>query len=135
MTHRHERTLSVSALSRVEGEGAMYVRARGGAVEQVRLEIYEPPRFFEAYGVTEAPRGVLYHRYDLEADGTVRTARIVPPTAQNQAAIEDNLRGFVADRLELDDDQLTHACEQLIRSYDPCISCSTHFLDLRVDRA
>ena len=94
-----------------------------------------PPRAGTGYGVTEAPRGVLYHRYDLEADGTVRAARIVPPTAQNQAAIEDNLRGFVADRLELDDDQLTHACEQLIRSYDPCISCSTHFLDLRMDRA
>jgi coenzyme F420-reducing hydrogenase alpha subunit len=94
-----------------------------------------PPRAGTGYGVTEAPRGVLYHRYELAADGTVRTARIVPPTAQNQAAIEDDLRGFVADRLELDDHQLTHSCEQLIRSYDPCISCATHFLDLRVDRS
>jgi coenzyme F420-reducing hydrogenase alpha subunit len=94
-----------------------------------------PPRAGTGYGVTEAPRGVLYHRYELAADGTVRTARIVPPTAQNQAAIEDDLRAFVADRLGLDDHQLTHSCEQLIRSYDPCISCATHFLDLRVDRS
>ena len=108
------------------------------------IDAYEPPehpaiavpaRAGIGYGVTEAPRGVLYHRYDLDADGTVLAARIVPPTAQNQAAIEADLRGFVQDRLELADDQLTLACEQLIRSYDPCISCATHFLDLTVDRA
>jgi sulfhydrogenase subunit alpha len=93
-----------------------------------------PPRAGTGYGVTEAPRGVLYHRYELAADGTVLSARIVPPTAQNQAAIEGDLRGFVQDRLQFDDDQLTHACEQLIRSYDPCISCAAHFLDLRMDR-
>ncbi len=108
------------------------------------IDAYEPPehpaiavpaRAGIGYGATEAPRGVLYHRYDLNADGTVLAARIVPPTAQNQAAIEADLRGFVQDRLELADDQLTLACEQLIRSYDPCISCATHFLELTVDRA
>jgi coenzyme F420-reducing hydrogenase alpha subunit len=93
-----------------------------------------PPRAGTGYGVTEAPRGVLYHRYELDTGGIVRTARIVPPTAQNQAAIEADLYGFVQDRLGLADDQLTFACEQLIRSYDPCISCATHFLDLTVDR-
>jgi sulfhydrogenase subunit alpha len=64
----------------------------------------------------------------------VRTARIVPPTAQNQAAIEDDLRGFVQARIELDDGQLTAQCEQAIRNYDPGISCATHFLHLAVDR-
>ncbi len=93
-----------------------------------------PPRAGTGHGVSEAPRGVLYHRYELDPDGTVLAARIVPPTAQNQAAIEDDLRGFVQDRLGLDDDQLAQACEQLIRSYDPCISCAAHFLDLRMDR-
>jgi coenzyme F420-reducing hydrogenase alpha subunit len=86
------------------------------------------------YGVSEAPRGVLYHRYELDDGGIVRSARIVPPTSQNQRAIEDDLRRFVQARLDVDDEELTRACEQAIRNYDPCISCSTHFLDLRVDR-
>ena len=86
------------------------------------------------YGVSEAPRGVLYHRYEIGADGSIRSARIVPPTSQNQRAIEDDLRRFVAGRLDFDDEELTRVCEQAIRNYDPCISCSTHFLDLRVDR-
>ncbi|GAA1835268.1 Ni/Fe hydrogenase subunit alpha [Actinomadura chokoriensis] len=94
-----------------------------------------PPREGTGHGVTEAPRGVLYHRYDLGPDGLIRAARIVPPTSQNQAAIEDDLRRFVAARLHLDDHTLTHRCEQAIRNYDPCISCSTHFLDLTVDRS
>jgi sulfhydrogenase subunit alpha len=85
------------------------------------------------YGVTEAPRGVLYHGYDLGADGTVRAARIVPPTSQNQRAIEDDLRRFVQPRLGLDDGSLTRACEHAIRNYDPCISCAAHFLRLRID--
>ena len=58
-----------------------------------------------------------------------------PPTAQSQAAVEDDLRRFVGDRLHLSDHQLTHDCEQAIRNYDPCISCATHFLDLTVDRS
>ena len=93
-----------------------------------------PPSAGTGYGVSEAPRGVLYHRYDLDDDGVIRSARIVPPTSQNQRAIEDDLRRFVAARLDFDDTRLTSECEQAIRNYDPCISCSTHFLDLRVDR-
>jgi sulfhydrogenase subunit alpha len=93
-----------------------------------------PPRAGVGHGATEAPRGVLFHRYAIDADGLITSARIVPPTSKNQASIEDDLRRFVADRLDLDDQQLTHQCEQAIRNYDPCISCSTHFLDLTVDR-
>jgi sulfhydrogenase subunit alpha len=92
------------------------------------------PREGAGYGVSEAPRGVLYHRYGLDADGIIRSARIVPPTSQNQRAIEDDLRRFVQARLDFDDARLAGACEQAIRNYDPCISCSTHFLDLRIDR-
>ena len=87
------------------------------------------------HGVTEAPRGVLYHRYQIGADGSIASARIVPPTSQNQGAIEDDLRRFVAARLDLGDEQLTRQCEQAIRNYDPCISCAAHFLTMRVDRA
>ncbi len=93
-----------------------------------------PPRAAVGHGATEAPRGVLFHRYAIDAEGLIASARIVPPTSQNQASIEDDLRRFVADRLGLDDEQLTRQCEQAIRNYDPCISCSTHFLDLTVDR-
>ena len=112
--------------------------------EALRLiEAYEPPapaavdvpvRAARGHGVTEAPRGVLYHRYDVTADGLVETARIVPPTSQNQAGIEADLRRFVQNRLDLDEQTMTWQCEQAIRNYDPCISCATHFLDLTIDR-
>ncbi|HEX6343263.1 Ni/Fe hydrogenase subunit alpha [Umezawaea sp.] len=86
------------------------------------------------HGTTEAPRGLLYHRYELDAGGAVLSADIVPPTSQNQAAIEDDLTHLVTGALGLDDHALTHLCEQAIRNYDPCISCSAHFLDLTVER-
>jgi sulfhydrogenase subunit alpha len=82
---------------------------------------------------TEAPRGLLFHHYELDEAGRVVTARIVPPTSQNQAAIEADLSDFAPSVLDLPHDEATHRFEQLIRSYDPCISCATHFLDLRVD--
>jgi coenzyme F420-reducing hydrogenase alpha subunit len=86
------------------------------------------------YGVTEAPRGLLYHRYRIDDAGTILDAKIVPPTSQNQLAIEDDLRGVVGRYAGLDDDALQAVCEQSIRNYDPCISCATHFLDLEVNR-
>ena len=93
-----------------------------------------PPRAGVGHGVSEAPRGLLYHQYELAADGAIKTATIIPPTAQNQPAIEDDLRRVVGQHLELDDAALTALCEQTIRNYDPCISCSTHFLDLTIER-
>ena len=87
------------------------------------------------HGCTEAPRGILYHRYRLDAHGLITDARIVPPTSQNQGQIEDDLRRFVQPRLDLPAHVLTHQCEQAIRNYDPCISCAAHFLDLEIERA
>ena len=86
------------------------------------------------YGWTEAPRGLLWHRYAIDDDGTILDARIVPPTSQNQGRIEQSLRGFVEQHVDLPDDELRLRCEQAVRSYDPCISCATHFLRLEVDR-
>ena len=83
---------------------------------------------------TEAPRGLLFHRYEVGEDGKVAAATIVPPTSQNQAAIEADLATFAPRVLDLPMDAATHSLEQLIRSYDPCISCATHFLDLTVER-
>ena len=83
---------------------------------------------------TEAPRGLLYHRYEIGADGLISHASIVPPTSQNQAQIESDLKAMLPAALALDDAAATHACERLIRDYDPCISCATHFLTLDIER-
>ncbi len=88
------------------------------------------PRAGTGHGVSEAPRGLLYHRYELDGGGLIRSATIVPPTSQNQAAIEDDLRRVIAANLDWDDASLTALCEQAIRNHDPCISCSAHFLTL-----
>jgi sulfhydrogenase subunit alpha len=85
--------------------------------------------------VTEAPRGILYHRYDIGPDGLIRESRIVPPTSQNQARIEEDLRHLVDARPDRTDAELTDACERAIRNHDPCISCATHFLRVEVERA
>ena len=93
-----------------------------------------PPAAGDGHGVSEAPRGLLYHRYRLDPDGLIESATIVPPTSQNQAAIEADLRRAAEAGLRLPDDELTAVCERTIRNYDPCISCSAHFLRLQVDR-
>ncbi len=92
------------------------------------------PRCAVGHGATEAPRGLLYHRYEIDQDGTILDARIVPPTSQNQLAIEEDLRAVVERSLDLSDERLSLRCEQTIRNHDPCISCATHFLKLTVDR-
>ena len=106
--------------------------------EALRLiEDYEPPsspsvpaaiKAGTGIAATEAPRGVLYHRYQVTEDGTIQLAKIVPPTSQNQRRIEDDLRNLLPDLLHLSDEEAANRCEQHIRSYDPCISCATHFL-------
>jgi coenzyme F420-reducing hydrogenase alpha subunit len=84
--------------------------------------------------ISEAPRGMIYHRYTVGEKGLVVDAKITPPTAQNQPTIEEDLRQFVEANLDLPEDKLTWECEKAIRNYDPCISCATHFLKLKVDR-
>jgi len=104
---------------------------------------YEPPprpfvevpaRAGVGHGVSEAPRGLLYHRYEIGEDRLIRAATITPPTSQNQAAIEYDLARVVTANIGLDDEALTTMCERTIRNYDPCISCATHFLTLTVER-
>ncbi|GAA2246562.1 Ni/Fe hydrogenase subunit alpha [Streptomyces indiaensis] len=103
-----------------------------------RPHVDVPPRAGTGHGITEAPRGLLYHRYRLDPEGTVTDACLVPPTAQNQGAIEDDLVRIVERTLaegDPTDEELTRLCERAIRNHDPCISCSAHFLDLTIDRA
>ena len=147
---------SVQALAREAGLGpvcrnpfqSIIVRALEMAYaceEALRLIAdYEPPDIAAVaiepvagvgFGCTEAPRGICWHRYEFDAEGTIRAARIVPPTSQNQPSIEADLAGVAATVLDQPDDVIRHRCEQTIRNYDPCISCSTHFLKLSVNRA
>ncbi|MFA6958979.1 MAG: Ni/Fe hydrogenase subunit alpha [Thermoanaerobaculia bacterium] len=85
-------------------------------------------------GCTEAPRGILYHRYRIDELGKIMEAKIVPPTAQNLPTIEDDVRRFAESHLDLGQAEMTLRCEQTIRNYDPCISCATHFLKLEIER-
>ncbi|MEM0456678.1 MAG: Ni/Fe hydrogenase subunit alpha [Nitrososphaerota archaeon] len=87
------------------------------------------------FGCTEAPRGSLYHRYDVAADGTVLSAKIVPPTAQNQKRMEDDLRAMAPSVMKLPYEKAVWRFEQAVRNYDPCISCATHFLRLEVEHS
>lgn len=92
------------------------------------------PHAGEGCHATEAPRGLIFHRYRIGGDGLIAEAKIVPPTSQNQGQIENDLREFVPSVLQLDDAEATRRCEHLIRNYDPCISCATHFLRMTIDR-
>ena len=102
------------------------------APEEPAVEVQ--PRAAVGHGVSEAPRGILYHRYAVDEEGLITKAQIVPPTSQNQLSVEDDLRRYVEGRTHLSDEELRWQLEQAIRNYDPCISCATHFLDLRVER-
>jgi sulfhydrogenase subunit alpha len=93
------------------------------------------PRQAIGHACTEAPRGLLYHRYQIDAEGTIVDAKLVPPTSQNQAVIEEDLRQVATAGLDLEDDALRADCEQAVRNHDPCISCAAHFLKLEVNRA
>jgi coenzyme F420-reducing hydrogenase alpha subunit len=92
------------------------------------------PRAGIGCGCTEAPRGILYHRYRIGDDGAILDAKITPPTSQNQKTIEKDVWHFVEQAIDLPEDQLVWQCEQAVRNYDPCISCSTHYLKLDLDR-
>jgi sulfhydrogenase subunit alpha len=91
------------------------------------------PRAGTGHAATEAPRGTLYHRYIIDEHGLILGARIVPPTSQNLKRIEDDLWQFVPQVLDQPVDEMTLRCEQAIRNYDPCISCATHFLKLKLE--
>ncbi len=107
---------------------------------RIIMEYRRPERAFvevpvgakTGYGCTEAPRGLLYHRYTLADDGSILDARIVPPTSQNLSAIEDDLRAIGPTLADLPLAAATRRAEHVVRNHDPCISCSTHFVDLRM---
>jgi coenzyme F420-reducing hydrogenase alpha subunit len=87
------------------------------------------------FGCSEAPRGILWHRYETDQHGLIAHAVIVPPTSQNQPRIEQDLHNSLHQLgLHHDSESLRLRAEQVIRNYDPCISCATHFLRLNLVR-
>jgi len=103
-----------------------------GALDRPSVDV--PRHAATGHGCTEAPRGMLYHRYEVDGDGLIRDARIVPPTSQNQKSIEMDLHEIAARLAGMPHEQAVLLAEQTVRNYDPCISCSTHFLKLEVER-
>jgi coenzyme F420-reducing hydrogenase alpha subunit len=111
--------------------------------EAIRMiECYDPsqvpfvphdPRPGAGAWITEAPRGIRYQRYEADASGLVTRATITPPTSQNQRQIEEDLIRFAPSVLDLPEDEAARRCEHVVRNYDPCISCATHFLKFRVE--
>jgi coenzyme F420-reducing hydrogenase alpha subunit len=111
---------ALAIIDRYRGTGAAYVESEVSAGA--------------GYGFSEAPRGTLYHRYLIDDMGLVTDANIVPPTSQNQPSIEDDLREVAPRMLTMDHAAATRLAEHVVRNYDPCISCATHFLNLTVER-
>jgi len=91
------------------------------------------PRAGVGHAITEAPRGILYHRYETDDAGLLRNATIIPPTSQNQLQMEGDLARVAPQLVTLPDDAAALRAEHVIRNYDPCISCATHFLKLKVE--
>jgi coenzyme F420-reducing hydrogenase alpha subunit len=107
--------------------------AQGCRADLATARVDYEPQPAEACHATEAPRGLLYHRYRIDADGLIADAAIVPPTGRNQPQIGRDLQSLLPGLATSDDATITAACERLIRSYDPCISCAAHFLDVRIE--
>jgi sulfhydrogenase subunit alpha len=118
MVHAYEEALTIVSDYQPFAIGRIQYHARAG----------------EGMAATEAPRGMMFHRYQIDDEGKIALAKIVPPTSQNQRQIEADLRKLLPSLLDQDDSAIGIGCEKLIRSYDPCISCSTHFLKLKVER-
>jgi coenzyme F420-reducing hydrogenase alpha subunit len=106
------------------------------------IDQYEPPtkpavdfqpRAGIGHAITEAPRGILYHRYETDSAGIIRDAVIIPPTSQNQLQMEQDLARVAPQLVTLPDQEAALRAEHVIRNYDPCISCATHFLKLKVE--
>lgn len=125
----------------IVARGIELVHAYEEAIEIIRdYKPYRPSRIEYEHqagsgcAATEAPRGLIFHRYEVDDDGLISFAKIVPPTSQNQQQIEDDLRDWLPRVLGGTDQEAARDCERLVRCYDPCISCSTHFLKLTIDR-
>jgi sulfhydrogenase subunit alpha len=92
------------------------------------------PKAGKASGCVEAPRGILFHEYEFDRKGNCMSADICIPTNQNHGNIQKDLEKLVPEILDEPEDKIRLKLEMLVRSYDPCISCSTHMLDVKFVR-
>jgi len=98
----------------------------GLTAERPKIE----PKAGEGAGGVEAPRGVLFHRYEFDKNGICQRANLCIPTNQNHANIQKDFESLVPQIIDQGQDNVRLLLEMLVRSYDPCVSCSTHFLDV-----
>jgi sulfhydrogenase subunit alpha len=96
-------------------------------------EDFEPSAGSAAWA-TEAPRGILIHRYEMDEKGHVKAATIIPPTSQNLGHMEKDIRAFAVDHIGSSNEFLRKETEKIIRSYDPCISCSAHVVTIETGK-
>ncbi|MCF7956197.1 MAG: Ni/Fe hydrogenase subunit alpha [Phycisphaerae bacterium] len=89
------------------------------------------PKAGKGYAAVEAPRGILFHHYEFDKDGICQGANLCIPTNQNHANIQLDFEAFVPQFMDQGEDKLRQGLEMLVRAYDPCVSCSTHFLDVK----
>ncbi|MBN2483377.1 MAG: Ni/Fe hydrogenase subunit alpha [Candidatus Omnitrophica bacterium] len=90
-----------------------------------------PVKAGNGVGAVEVPRGLLFHNYEVDDDGKIVNANCIIPTSQNVNSIEHDMKKLVPQILEKSDEEITLMMEMLVRAYDPCISCSAHFLDVK----
>ncbi|MCF6268797.1 MAG: Ni/Fe hydrogenase subunit alpha [Melioribacteraceae bacterium] len=90
----------------------------------------EPTKYGRGFGLTEVPRGILFHDYTYNKQGKIEKVNCVIPTGQNLANIDDDMKKLVPEIIEETKEQITHKLEMLVRAYDPCISCSVHVLNV-----
>jgi coenzyme F420-reducing hydrogenase alpha subunit len=112
LLHCIERSIEILSELEIEEEDPVEFDVRGG----------------RGVSATEVPRGTLFHEYELDDEGNILYANIITPTTQNLKNMEDDLKGFLPGILDKPKAEVIQATEKLVRSYDPCISCSTHFL-------
>ncbi|MFA4835980.1 MAG: Ni/Fe hydrogenase subunit alpha [Dehalococcoidia bacterium] len=89
------------------------------------------PRAGVGVGAVEAPRGILFHRYAFDEDGRCMSANICIPTNQNHGNIQKDFEALVPQIMDRSQDEIRQMLEMLVRAYDPCVSCSTHYLDVK----
>ncbi|TFH16182.1 MAG: Ni/Fe hydrogenase subunit alpha [Lentisphaerales bacterium] len=92
----------------------------------------EPTKFGKGFGATEVPRGILFHEYEYDTDGFCTAGNCIIPTNQNHANIQEDMNKLVPEMISADksEQEMELTLEMLVRAYDPCISCSTHYLDV-----
>jgi len=103
---------------------------RGTTFEPVKVH----PRAGRGYAAVEAPRGILFHAYEFDKNGECTWGNCCIPTNQNHANIQADFEKLVPEFMHEGEDALRQKMEMLVRAYDPCISCSTHYLDIQFTR-